>query len=77
MENEWSNWEDISEKARKKAAYFPYLIHWSEENQVFLGSSSEWPYLVAHGDSLEEALHEIQYLVAATMDWDEEENPQD
>lgn len=41
-----------------------YTTHWSEVDGVFLAEVEEFPSLITHGDTAEDALAELQDLVA-------------
>jgi predicted HicB family RNase H-like nuclease len=58
--------------ARKNDKY-TYRVEWSEEDNAHLARCLEFSSLVAHGDSPETALHEIQNVVKATIEWMKEE----
>jgi predicted RNase H-like HicB family nuclease len=45
-----------------------YMTEWSEEDHVFVARVLGWPFLAAHGDTEEEALHEIRVVVAAVIE---------
>ena len=36
-----------------------FEIKWSNEDQVFLANTWQYPSVIAHGDSPQEALHEL------------------
>ncbi len=52
---------------------YTYHIQWSEEDGCHIGRCVEFPLLAAHGDTSESALREIQFVVAETIKWLEEE----
>ncbi len=55
---------------------YTYHIQWSEEDDCHIGRCVEFPLLAAHGDTSESALREIQFVVAETIKWlDEEGEP--
>ncbi len=39
---------------------YAYRINWSEEDQCYIGSSLELPFVMAHGDTHEEAMRELR-----------------
>ena len=53
---------------------YTYRIDWNEEDKCFLGRCLEFPSLLAHGDSREEALKEIQLVVVESVKWMSEEH---
>jgi predicted RNase H-like HicB family nuclease len=52
---------------------YTYRIGWSEEDQSFIAKCLELPSLAAHGDSSENALHEIKLVVTESVKWIEQE----
>ena len=52
---------------------YTYRIEWSEEDQCHVARCLEFPSLSAHGDTVEEALREIEYVVAESVKWMQEE----
>jgi predicted RNase H-like HicB family nuclease len=48
---------------------YTYRIEWSEEDHCHVARCLEFPSLAAHGDTLEEALREIEYVVAESVKW--------
>ncbi len=65
---EWSSWEGVSDEARRESGYYSYTVEWSAEDDTYIGRVAEWALLAAHGESPEEALHEIRFVVAAAID---------
>jgi len=52
---------------------YTYRIEWSEVDQCHVARCLEFPSLAAHGDTTEEALREIGYVVAESIKWMQEE----
>jgi predicted RNase H-like HicB family nuclease len=52
---------------------YTYRIEWSEVDQCHVARCLEFPSLAAHGDTIEEALREIGYVVAESVKWMQEE----
>jgi predicted RNase H-like HicB family nuclease len=52
---------------------YTYRIEWSEVDQCHVARCLEFPSLAAHGDTTEEALREIEYVVAESVKWMQEE----
>jgi predicted RNase H-like HicB family nuclease len=52
---------------------YTYRIEWSEVDQFHVARCLEFPSLAAHGDTIEEALREIEYVVAESVKWMQEE----
>lgn len=48
---------------------YTYRIEWSEEDQSHIARCLEFPSLSAHGDTVEAALREIEFVVKETIDW--------
>jgi predicted RNase H-like HicB family nuclease len=48
---------------------YTYRIEWSEEDQVHLARCLEFPSLMAHGDTPEKALAEIEFVVSESIRW--------
>lgn len=57
-----------------KSSKYTYRIAWSEEDGCHVARCLEFPSLSAHGDTVEAALHEIEFVVEETIKWLEEEN---
>lgn len=47
-----------------KEKTYNYSTHWSEVDGVFIAEVKEFPSLMTHGDTADEALKELQDLVA-------------
>ena len=52
---------------------YTYRIEWSEDDQCHMARCLEFPSLAAHGDTIEDALREIKYVVAESVKWMQEE----
>ena len=50
------------------ATLYDYRVVWDANDQVFIGRVTEFPSLAAHGNSLMEALQEIQNVVAFVLE---------
>jgi len=48
---------------------YTYRIEWSEDDGCHVARCIEFPSLAAHGDTIEEALKEIEYVVAESVKW--------
>ncbi|MBN1115348.1 MAG: type II toxin-antitoxin system HicB family antitoxin [Oligoflexia bacterium] len=48
---------------------YTYRVEWSEEDKVHLANCLEFPSLMAHGSTPEEALEQIKIVVAETVKW--------
>ena len=48
---------------------YTYRIEWSEEDHCHIARCLEFPSLAAHGETNEEALREIEYVVAESVKW--------
>jgi predicted RNase H-like HicB family nuclease len=48
---------------------YTYRIEWSEEDHCHVARCLEFPSLAAHGDTIEEALREIEYVVVESVKW--------
>ena len=53
---------------------YTYRIEWSEDDHCHVARCLEFPSLAAHGDTMEDALREIKYVVAESVKWMEEED---
>jgi|SRR5690554_5663145 len=67
-EKDCSSWDDVSQDARKESGYYSYTVVWSPEDDAYIGRVTEWQLLAADGNSPEEALHEIRFVVALAID---------
>ncbi|HIJ86794.1 MAG TPA: type II toxin-antitoxin system HicB family antitoxin [Desulfuromonadales bacterium] len=52
---------------------YTYRIEWSDEDQVHIARCLEFPSLATHGKTPEKALKEIEFVVAESIRWIEEE----
>ena len=52
---------------------YTYRIEWSEEDHCHVARCLEFPSLTAHGDTIEEVLREIKYVVVESFKWMREE----
>ena len=52
---------------------YTYRIEWSEEDHCHVARCLEFPSLTAHGDTIEEVLREIKYVVVESLKWMREE----
>ena len=52
---------------------YTYRIEWSEEDHCHIARCLEFPSLAAHGDTIEEVLREIKYVVVESLKWMREE----
>lgn len=50
-----------------KVEQYLYSVGWSEADEAFVARVAEFPSLAAHGDSQEEALHEIKEVVGFVL----------
>lgn len=61
---------DISNLVEK----YTYRVEWSEEDSIHIARCLEFPSLMAHGDTVESALKEIEKVLAETIKWMNEES---
>ena len=52
---------------------YSYKLEWSEEDELYLATCQEFPFLMAHGNTPVEALKEIVFVVAKTVEWMQED----
>jgi predicted RNase H-like HicB family nuclease len=52
---------------------YTYRIEWAEGDHCHVARCLEFPSLAAHGDTIEEALREIESVVAESVKWMQEE----
>jgi len=50
-----------------EAQHYLFSVGWSEEDQCFIAKVAEFPSLAAHGDTPEEALKEVQFVVSEVL----------
>jgi len=55
---------------------YTYRIEWSEEDKIHIAKCLEFPSLIAHGETAEKALHEIEIVVEETINWLNEPIPE-
>jgi predicted RNase H-like HicB family nuclease len=60
-------------KINKKIQKYTYRVEWSEEDKLHIARCLEFPSLMAHGNTIEEALKQIEKVVEETIIWMEEE----
>lgn len=65
MEQQWS---EVSDEARQESGFYSYTVEWSEEDQAYIGRVTEWQLLAADGESPEDALQAIRFVVAIAID---------
>ena len=53
---------------------YTYRVEWSEEDNTHIARCLEFPFLMAHGDTIENAFKEIKDVVQDTIEWIKEEN---
>jgi len=53
---------------------YSYLIAWSQEDLAYIATCVEFPSLIAHGETKEKAMAEIESVVRDSIEWLEEEN---
>ena len=58
--------EDLVEK-------YTYRVEWSAEDKTHIARCVEFPSLATHGETVEEALHEIEKVVEETLKWMKED----
>ncbi|MBC8390565.1 MAG: type II toxin-antitoxin system HicB family antitoxin [Actinobacteria bacterium] len=61
-------------KSHKIIEKYTYRVEWSEEDQLHIARCLEFPSLVAHGNTIEHALKEIEKVVEEAIAWMQEEN---
>lgn len=54
--------------------HYEIIIYWSDEDQAFLAEAPELPGCMAHGDSYEEALHNVRDVMTFWLDVAREQN---
>ena len=47
---------------------YQYIIFWSDDDELFRGRVTEFPYLGAHGDTPDEALAQIKKAVQGAIE---------
>ena len=52
---------------------YTYRIEWSEEDKTHIAKCLEFPSLLAHGETAQEALKEMEFVVSETILWMKEE----
>ena len=52
-----------------KVDKYTYRVEWSEEDQTHIARCLEFPSLMAHGKSPEQALKEIRFVVTESLTW--------
>ena len=67
-------------KSHKIIEKYTYRVEWSEEDKLHIARCLEFPSLAAHGNTVEDAIKEIEKVVEEAIAWMQEENeaiPQD
>lgn len=57
----------------KNVKKYTYRIEWSEEDNCHIARCLEFPSLAAHGNTVETALKEMEFVVSESIKWLEEE----
>jgi len=52
---------------------YTYRIEWSEEDKTHIARCLEFPSLLTHGDTAQEALKEMEFVVGETITWMKED----
>lgn len=52
---------------------YTYRIEWSEEDNTHIAKCLEFPSLLTHGETAQEALKEIEFVVGETISWMKED----
>lgn len=52
---------------------YTYRIEWSEEDKTHIARCLEFPSLLTHGDTAQEALKEMEFVVDETISWMKED----
>jgi predicted RNase H-like HicB family nuclease len=58
---------------KNNVSKYTYRIEWSEDDGCHVARCLEFPSLAAHGQTVEDALREIEFVVKETVDWLQEE----
>lgn len=61
-------------KTNESIEKYTYRVEWSEEDKLHIGRCLEFPSLLAHGNTAESALKEIEKVVEEAIAWMQEEN---
>ena len=61
-------------KTHKIIEKYTYRVEWSEEDKLHIARCLEFPSLIAHGNTVESALKEIEKVVKEAIAWMKEEN---
>ena len=61
-------------KTHKIIEKYTYRVEWSEEDQLHIARCLEFPSLAAHGNTVENALKEIEKVVEEVVMWMQEKN---
>ena len=61
-------------KSHKIIEKYTYRVEWSEEDQLHIARCLEFPSLAAHGNTVEDAIKEIEKVVEEAIAWMQEEN---
>lgn len=56
---------EINEPVQK----YTYRVEWSAEDEAHIARALEFPSLIAHGDTTEQALSNIEQAVSETVKW--------
>jgi predicted RNase H-like HicB family nuclease len=46
---------------------YSYMVTWSNEDQCYLAKVQEFPSVIAHGDSIKEAVSQIKFVVGTII----------
>lgn len=67
MSEQRSNWPDVSEQELAEARQYGMCIDWSPEDEVFIASFPDVPFVRTHGATREEAAERGEELIVAWL----------
>lgn len=68
--------EDIENRYKEQAEEYHYNVGYTDKDDCFVAKAEEFGFLSAHGDTESEALTQVKFVVAASLQWlDEADQP--
>jgi len=55
-------------KNKNEYSKYEYRVFWSQEDKAYIAKATEFPSLAAHGNTPEQALKEIQFVVKEVLE---------
>lgn len=67
MANQQASWDDVSPEELAEARRYSMRIDWSPEDEVFIASFLDVPFVRTHGETREEAFERGEEVIVAWL----------